>query len=172
MQILRSSATTPITFFMADNADHITGVTGLSPSVTVSKNGGSFSVPAGAVSEIGFGWYKVAPNATDTDTLGDLLLHATATGADAFSERVAEIVAFDPRDAFFFANAMFDAPDGVEAGLTLRQSHRAMSAALAGKVSGAGTPVVKFRNVPDNKDRITADCDTSGNRTNVTLDLT
>lgn len=88
----------PLLFLMLDSADHLTPKTGLSPTVTLSKNGGSFAAPAGAVSEVGSGWYKVAANATDANTLGPLLLHATATGADVCDERY-EVVAYDPADA-------------------------------------------------------------------------
>jgi hypothetical protein len=42
---------------------------------------------------------------------------------------------------------------------------------LGGKVSGAGTTVEKFRNLADTKDRIVADVDSSGNRTNIVRDL-
>lgn len=82
-------------FFMADETDHITGVTGLSPTVTISKNGGSFASPLGSVSEIANGWYKVAGNATDQGTAGPLLLYATGTGADPCHEQFL-IVAYDP----------------------------------------------------------------------------
>ena len=80
---------------MIDSSDHVTGKTGLSPTVTISKNGGSFAAPAGAVTELANGWYKVAGNATDTGATGPLLLHATATGADPVDDRF-EVVAFDP----------------------------------------------------------------------------
>jgi hypothetical protein len=50
------------------------------------------------VSEISAGWYKVAGNATDTNTLGPLVLHASATGADP-AERVFNVVAFNPQDS-------------------------------------------------------------------------
>lgn len=83
-------------FLMIDESDHVTGLTGLSPTVTLSKAGGSFASPAGSVSEVGNGWYKVAGNATDTGTLGPLVLHATATGADPF-DREYDVVEFDPQ---------------------------------------------------------------------------
>ena len=73
---------TPIPFLMIDSTDHITGKTGLTPSVTISKNGAAFAAPAGAVAAIGNGWYKLTPTAVDTGTAGSFLLHATATGAD------------------------------------------------------------------------------------------
>ena len=83
---------------MVDSADHITGKTGLTPTVTLSKNGGVFGSPVGTVSEIGNGLYKVAGNATDSATLGSLILHATATGADPVDVEF-EVVAFDPQDS-------------------------------------------------------------------------
>jgi hypothetical protein len=81
MQILLGSLN-PIPFFMADSTDHITGKTGLTPLVGLSKNGGSFMTATGTVTSIGMGWYKLTPTVTDTGTLGPLALHATATGAD------------------------------------------------------------------------------------------
>lgn len=85
----------PMMFFMADSADHITGKTGLAPTVTISKNGAAFGAPAGAVTERASGWYALAGNATDRNTLGSLLLHATAAGADP-ADKEWEIVDFDP----------------------------------------------------------------------------
>lgn len=94
--LLKQSQTArPLLFLMVDSADHVSAKTGLSPTVTLSKNGGAFAAPSGAVSEVGSGWYKVAGNGTDAGTLGPLLLHATATGADPTDERY-EVVAFDP----------------------------------------------------------------------------
>jgi hypothetical protein len=97
--ILQSSTQSALLFFLTDETDHISPLTGASPTVTLSKNGGSFASPSGAVSEIGSGWYKVAGNATDTGTLGPLALHATATGADPCDIIVALIVAYDPQSA-------------------------------------------------------------------------
>jgi len=83
----QSSTNYPMNFFMADSGDHIAGKTGLEPTVTISKNGGSFTSPDGAVTEIGNGWYSLAGNATDRNTLGEFLLHAEATGADPADEK-------------------------------------------------------------------------------------
>jgi hypothetical protein len=80
------------------SSDHISAGTGLTLTVTISKAGGSFASPSGAVSEIGNGWYKIAGNATDTNALGSLVVHVTATGADPFDERF-EVVAFNPQSA-------------------------------------------------------------------------
>jgi hypothetical protein len=72
------------------------------------------------------------------------------------------------------ADALLDRAAGVETGLTPRQALRLATAALAGKISGAGTATVTIRNaVADSKDRITATVDpTTGNRTAITTDLT
>lgn len=81
-EVKQSTTTYALVFLMVDSTDHVTGKTGLTPTVTLSKNGGAFASPSGAVSEIANGWYKVAGNATDNATLGPLILHATGTGAD------------------------------------------------------------------------------------------
>lgn len=81
-EVKQSTTTYALVFLMVDSTDHVTGKTGLTPTVTLSKNGGSFASPSGAVSEIANGWYKVAGNATDNNTLGPLILHATGTAAD------------------------------------------------------------------------------------------
>jgi len=85
-QIKLASTAYPLVFLMVDSSDHITGKTGLAPTVKLGKAGAAGGAPAGAVSEIDAtnmpGWYKVAGNATDSGTLGPLVLHATAAGAD------------------------------------------------------------------------------------------
>ncbi len=53
--------------------------------------------------------------------------------------------------------------------ITMRQALRVMLAALGGKVSGAGTTTITFRNAADSADVIVATVDTSGNRSAVTL---
>ena len=85
----------PIVFLMVDSTDHITGKTGLTPTVTLSKNGGAFGAAAGAVTELANGWYSLAGNATDRNTLGSLAIHASATGADP-SDILVFIVGYDP----------------------------------------------------------------------------
>ena len=91
----QNSTSYPITFLMVLSSDHISPATGKTPTVTISKNGGAFGSPSGSVSEIGSGWYALAGNATDRNTLGDLCIHATATGCDPEDDRYA-IVSSDP----------------------------------------------------------------------------
>jgi hypothetical protein len=77
------------------SSDHITGATGKTPTVTLSKNGGAFAAAAGAITEVANGIYKVAANATDANTLGPLRLFATAAGCDQVDECF-EVVAYNP----------------------------------------------------------------------------
>lgn len=81
-ELFLNGAGIPIKFMMIDSADHITGKTGLAPTVVIEKNGGTFGAPAGAITERAFGWYQIAGNATDCNTAGPLIVHASAVGAD------------------------------------------------------------------------------------------
>jgi hypothetical protein len=70
-----------------------------------------------------------------------------------------------------FSSYLLDQED-VETGLTLRQALRLVTAATAGKISGGGTATITIRNaVADGVDRITAEVDSSGNRTSITYEL-
>lgn len=196
-------------FLMVLSSDHITGATGKTVNVNISKNGAAFAAAAGAVTELSFGWYSIALTTTDTNTLKDLAFHCTATGCDP-TDFVDQVVALDPNTATVnpgsggiaaasfaagaitasaiaadaigssqiaatgaqeIADALLDRTDGVETGLTFRQLCRLIGAALAGKVSGAATSTVAFRNVGDTKTRITASVDADGNRNAVTTDV-
>ena len=103
MQLVLNGDTRPIPFLIVQSSDHITGLTGASPTVTISKNGGAFGSPAGTVSEIGNGWYELTPSSADTNTNGVLLLHATATSGDP-SDLATQVVAFSPYNANLAAN--------------------------------------------------------------------
>jgi len=95
MRILRKDdVSKTIPFLLCDEVDHITGKTGLTPTVRISKNGAPFAAPFGTVSEVGHGWYQLRPAAADVDTLGPLLLHAEAAGADPVDLEF-QVVAFD-----------------------------------------------------------------------------
>lgn len=95
------------------------------------------------------------------------LFHSTDTTMDQ-----ADLFAYVPAmpDLSAYANAMLDETAGVETGYTMRQALRLMLAALAGKVSGAGSATVSFRDPNDSKDRIVATVDAQGNRTAVVKD--
>ena len=118
--VKQSTAVVNFVFLMVDSADHVTGKTGLTPTVTLSKNGAAFAAASGAVTEISSGWYKLAANATDSNTLGLLALHATGTGADPTDMILCEVIAFDPQDAVRAGlTAMPNAAAGTNGGLPL-----------------------------------------------------
>jgi hypothetical protein len=94
---------------MALSTDGKTGATGITPTVTISKNGGAFASPAGAVTEIANGFYKVAPNATDSNTFGPIALHATAAGCDNADRQEWSVVAYDPQAATNLGLSLLDA---------------------------------------------------------------
>ncbi len=95
----QNSTAHPIPFLMILSSDHLSPATGLvagtSLTVVISKDGGAFATPAGAVTEIGNGWYSLAGNATDRGTLGAFIVHATGTGCDPSDAR-GTIVGYDP----------------------------------------------------------------------------
>lgn len=105
MERKQNSTDRPIEWFHASSIDHNAGATGLTCTVTISKNGGGFGAPSGAVSEVGNGWYKLAGNATDRATLGTLVVHSAATGADP-ADVSCEIVAMDTQVACTPANVL------------------------------------------------------------------
>lgn len=101
--VKNGSTAHPLVFFMTDSTDSKSGKTGLAGSFTllkIGKNGGTGVTPSGAVTEIDAtnqpGWYKIAGNATDTNTNGLIALHATASGADPADLAVAVVVSWDP----------------------------------------------------------------------------
>ena len=72
--------------------------------------------------------------------------------------------------AGLLGDAILDHVSGIEPGFTLRQGLRIMLAALAGKLSGAGTTAITIRATNDSKSRIIAAVDASGNRSALFLD--
>lgn len=82
MRAIRQSTASNVMVFMTDSLDRVTGKTGLTLVITASKDGGAFASISPTVTERGDGWYNIALTASHTDTVGDLALHITATGAD------------------------------------------------------------------------------------------
>lgn len=85
---VKQSTAVNITVLMVDSTDHITGKTGLSAGLTIyaTKAAGTPAVITPTVTELDAtnvkGVYKLALTTAHTDTLGELQLHITATGAD------------------------------------------------------------------------------------------
>lgn len=85
MQITQSSTPT-VLFLLVSSLDDKTALTGATPTVTLSKNGGAFSAATNSAVEISAGFYKIALTATETNTVGPLALIATATNADVWRD--------------------------------------------------------------------------------------
>lgn len=82
MRELTNNVAANVMVLMTDNADHITGKTGLTLTITASKDGADFVSITPTVTERGDGWYNLALTTSHTDTLGELALHVTGTDAD------------------------------------------------------------------------------------------
>lgn len=82
MRQLYLSAARNVMVFMTQSADHVTGLTGATLTLTASKDGAAFASISPTVTERGNGWYNVALTSSHTDTLGDFVLRATAASAD------------------------------------------------------------------------------------------
>ncbi len=86
----KQSTATFLYVYLVDETDGYTPETGIiSPTITVSKNGGAFAAPSdGTWSELASGWYKAALDATDTNTLGALAVNVAKTGCRNFMNTV------------------------------------------------------------------------------------
>jgi hypothetical protein len=82
MRLLKQSTAANVLVFMTDSADHVSGKTGLTLTITASKDGGAFASVSPTVTERGNGWYSLALTTAHTDTAGDMGFHVTGTGAD------------------------------------------------------------------------------------------
>lgn len=90
--LLKQSTARDIVVLMIDSTDHVTGKTGLTLTISLSKNAAAFASITPTVTELSSGFYKLALTTTHTDTLGDFALHITSTGADP-SDVVRQVVA-------------------------------------------------------------------------------
>ncbi len=115
------------------------------------------------------GWYELhLPNAVFASGASWVAVHLK--GASGMADLPIEIQ-LTPNSLADFADYL-DTANLIETGLTGRQALRGIAAATLGKVSGAGTSTITFRNaVADTADRIVATVDASGNRTALTLTL-
>ena len=82
MRLLKQSTAANIMVLLVSSTDHVVGVTGATLTITASKDGAAFASISPTVTERGNGWYNMALTTAHTDTLGDLALHISATGAD------------------------------------------------------------------------------------------
>jgi hypothetical protein len=84
MREIEQGSAANVMVYMTDSADHVTGKTGLTLSVRISKDGGAFGDVAPTITERENGWYELALTGAMTDTLGELCGTVTGAGADAY----------------------------------------------------------------------------------------
>jgi hypothetical protein len=82
MRKIRQSTAKNVMVLMVAASNHVTGLAGLTLTITASKNGGAFAAIAPTVVDRGDGWYSIALTAAHADTVGDLALHITGAAAD------------------------------------------------------------------------------------------
>jgi len=144
MALLKQSTAYTRMFLMVQSADHITPLTGATVTVTVSKAGAAFGAPGGTVTAVSSGWYKIALNTTDTNTLGELAFHATATSGDP-TDFVDQITDYTPAaDALLDRDMATGTDNGASSGATGRTVRQALRF-LRNKwsISGATLTVTK-----------------------------
>jgi hypothetical protein len=140
MLLVKQSASKVVPFFMVDSSDHISPKTGLSPSVQISKAGGTFAAAGGTVAEIGNGWYRITLSTTDTNTLGSLAFYITATGADPVSFSI-QVVAFDPESSTDLGLSRIDANISSRAPASTALSNATWTDARAAKLDNLDATV-------------------------------
>lgn len=94
MRVLKQNTTRNINVFMTSSLDHIAGVTGASLSMSISKDGGTFSVVTPSITNLSSGWYAVVLSGSYLDTLGDLAIHIGGPNCDP-TDLVCQVVAYD-----------------------------------------------------------------------------
>ena len=162
----------PIGIFMVDGVNHVTGKTGLSLTVEISKNGGAFAPPSGVVTELGFGWYSLDGNADDRSVLGELKIHAEANGADPFDTTV-EIVKYDPHediDSILSDTGKNVLSEVLEDGKTLAQVLKIIASTTSGKLEKTiieGKTYLVFSDLSGDIDRVIVEVDAQANRLEV-----
>ena len=123
MRIIKRSVATAVSFLLVDSTSHIAGLAGLSPTVTLCRvatadgtvtesTATNLVTPVDATNAPG--WYKVLLTSTETSIIGDLILSATATGADP-SDRLFCIQSADITDIDTLITTLGSAGSGLTA---------------------------------------------------------
>ncbi len=142
--LIRQGATFQWVFVMVDSSDHVSGKTGLTPTLRLAKAGTSAAI-AGSVAETDSvnlpGSYTFSGAAGDSDVLGQLKLYASAAGADPTDEVIGEVVAFDPEDAAALGLSRLDAAVSTRAAAATALSNADYTAARAAKLDNLDDPI-------------------------------
>lgn len=136
--ILKQTTAYSRKFLMVLSSDHVTGATGKTVTVKLSKGAGAtFGAAAGTVTELdstnGPGWYQVALTTVDTGTLGDLAYACTASGCDSSDFK-------DEVQAQVFTDLNLDIATGRVKILSGVQQNQALTIMFPMTIQGVPTP--------------------------------
>lgn len=139
----------------------ITGAGSLTATIQAAANMAAAISAGGSVSA---DLSSLIPIAASLSASASLTVNLTGT-----NRLEADITPFTELSPTSLAQAVLSAD--VETDYNLQAALRLILSATAGKVSGAETTTITFRNVTDDKDRIIATVDANGNRTSLTYDV-
>lgn len=144
--------------FLTSSTDHVSGVTGATLSISLSKDGAAFVSISPTVTERGNGWYNIALTTAHTDTLGDFVLRITASGADPIDLRTV-VLSSIPGEL---------PTELIEDTLTLKDVMRVLLAINAGDATGLEGATMTFKGRDGTTTRIQASY-SAGTRTITTF---
>ncbi len=143
----------------------ITAASIASDAITAAK------IATGAITAAKFAAGAIDATALAANCITSSQVASGALTAAKFADAFLTSAKVDPSAALYLADSLLDRTDAIDSGLTPRKAMRGWAAVLLGKVSGLPTSPV-FRNVADTKNVVSASCDSTGNRTSITTDLT
>lgn len=159
LAIVRGSGVDPLPFRLVSASDHASPITGASPSVVLSKNAQTFAAPAGQILEIGHGSYYVSPSTGDTDTLGPMILVASAGGADTYRALINVIpeagIAPIPVGISTYPLVVFLGTPGLSPSVQLSKAGAAFGSAIGvpiREVGGPGNGLGFYSTTPNSND--------------------
>ena len=174
--LVDTGTTLPATLATIDGiADAIlvdTGTTIPGTIATVDANVDAILLDTAEIGAAGAGLTALGTAATiSTQIQSDLATEIGRIDAAVSSRSAAgDAMALTTGERSSTATAILDLTDGVETGITMRQSLRYIAAALAGQAAGLDGTTVTFRAIDNaGTTRITATVDSDGNRSSVTL---
>ena len=145
--LLKQSTARNLLVFVTQSADHVTGLTGATLTITASKDGAAFASISPTVTERGNGWYSLALTSSHTDTLGDLAVHVTATSADP-TDLVRQVVAGLPGEAVAWSDDAVNSSSLAASAVTEIQAGMATSAeVLAVPTAAENADALLARNI-------------------------
>lgn len=154
--------------FTDSTGSPMTGLTIANTDIKLMKNGAaSVNKNSGGGTHRANGDYGITLDATDTDTVGELRASCVMSGALPVWTTffVLEENVYD----FFFGATASNQGGGTVDGLSWLKVMQVLIAIAAGKVNGAGTATINFRDILDTVNRVQATDDVDGNRSAVTI---